>query len=237
MKAAPDALRAYNAKRDFARTPEPRGQVHAAERARAFVIQKHAATALHYDLRLELDGVMLSWAVPKGPSLDPADKRLAMRTEDHPLSYNTFEGTIPEGHYGAGNVIVWDRGQWEPTGDAHAGMAAGKLEFRIHSVKLQGLWELVRTGRRDDERERWLLFKKRDEFARPNSAYDVTRAQPDSVVSGRALAPRGKAMPAASQPRPRAKSVKRAARTASAKPPTAKKADRARRQGSSNRSP
>ena len=204
MSRRADPLREYNAKRDFAHTPEPRGE-RSDDASHAFVIQKHAATALHYDVRLELDGLMLSWAVPKGPSFDPADKRLAMRTEDHPVSYNAFEGTIPEGHYGAGNVIVWDRGQWEPVGDPHAAMAAGKLEFRIDSVKLRGLWELVRTSHAGDKRERWLLFKKHDEYARPRSAYDVTSTLPQSVVSGRDLAPRGQPMPDAPRRAPRTK--------------------------------
>ncbi|MBK1616822.1 ATP-dependent DNA ligase, partial [Rubrivivax gelatinosus] len=125
--AAPaDPLQVYLAKRDFAITPEPSPAVHADAADPVFVIQKHDATRLHYDFRLELDGVLLSWAVPKGPSLDPADKRLAVRTEDHPLAYAGFEGTIPRGQYGAGDVIVWDRGRWTALGDPRAGLAAGK---------------------------------------------------------------------------------------------------------------
>src|SRR5262245_37707935 len=144
MQRAPAPARAalspYRAKRDFAKTPEPRGAAApqprgAAARARgtrAFVIQKHAARRLHYDLRLAIDGVMVSWAVPKGPSVDPRDKRLAVHVEDHPLAYNEFEGTMPEGHYGAGSVLIWDRGRWEPEGDPAAGLAQGKLAFRLH---------------------------------------------------------------------------------------------------------
>jgi bifunctional non-homologous end joining protein LigD len=176
-------LELYRAKRDFAVTPEPSGdagQEHAGERA--YVIQKHAATRLHYDLRLEHAGVMWSWAVPKGPSYDPSDKRIAMRTEDHPIAYNTFEGTIPKGHYGAGTVLVWDRGTWEPSGDPEKGMAEGKLLFTVHGLKLKGQWELVRIKPKEGERgEPWILFKKRDSHARSRQDYDVVRALPDSV--------------------------------------------------------
>src|SRR4029450_5797122 len=118
--------------------------------------------SLHYDFRLELDGVLLSWAVPKGPSYDPSDKRMAVRTEDHPLAYADFEGTIPEGQYGAGQVIVWDRGRWIPVGDPPAGRARGKLAFDLVGHKLKGRWELVRMRKPDERQETWLLFKKRD---------------------------------------------------------------------------
>ena len=176
-------LREYRAKRNFAATPEPRGDEAAAGAGTlAYVIQKHAATRLHYDLRLEHDGVMWSWAVPRGPSLDPADKRVAMRTEDHPISYNRFEGTIPKGQYGAGSVIVWDRGHWEPAGDPAQGLAEGKLLFTLHGLKLRGQWELVRIKPKDGERgDPWILFKKRDAYARPHREFDVVRALPDSV--------------------------------------------------------
>jgi len=176
-------LELYRAKRDFSATPEPRGDAAPASGGRlAYVIQKHAATRLHYDLRLEHDGVMWSWAVPKGPSLDPADKRIAMRTEDHPIAYNRFEGTIPKGHYGAGTVIVWDRGHWQPAGDPAQGLAHGKLLFTLHGLKLQGQWELVRIKPKDGERgDPWILFKKRDRHARAHGDYDVVRARPDSV--------------------------------------------------------
>jgi bifunctional non-homologous end joining protein LigD len=166
-----DRLKAYRTKRDFKATPEPAADATApvsTTKAGAFVIQKHDATRLHYDVRLELDGAMLSWAVPKGPSLDPTDKRLAVRTEDHPIAYNRFEGTIPKGQYGAGTVIVWDRGTWTPVGDPHAGLADGKVIFDVKSKKLGGRWEFVRTSK-PGEKESWFLFKKRDRFARPRS--------------------------------------------------------------------
>jgi bifunctional non-homologous end joining protein LigD len=178
-----DRLAQYRAKRKFAHTPEPEGKLAAAGYTLAFVIQKHAATRLHYDFRLELDGVMLSWAVPKGPSFDPTDKRMAIRTEDHPASYNTFEGTIPKGHYGAGTVIVWDQGTWEPVGDPRQGLAAGKLLFKLHGQKMAGLWELVNIGKGAEKQVPWILFKKRDGHARPKAAdYDVVTALPDSVL-------------------------------------------------------
>lgn len=196
-------LELYHAKRDFSATPEPRGDAATATAATgaplAYVIQKHAATRLHYDLRLEHDGVMWSWAVPKGPSVDPADKRIAMRTEDHPIAYNRFEGTIPKGHYGAGTVIVWDRGRWQPVGDPAQGLADGKLLFTLDGLKLKGRWELVRIKPKDGERgDPWILFKKRDAHARPRADYDVVRALPDSVgpaplpteAAGTATAPR-----------------------------------------------
>ncbi len=176
-----DPLRRYSAKRNFAITPEPKA-VREDAADRSFVIQKHWASRLHYDFRLELDGVLLSWAVPKGPSLDPKDKRLAIHVEDHPVSYGGFEGTIPARQYGAGEVIVWDRGHWDPVGDPRAGMAAGKLVFMLHGEKLAGLWELVRTSKADARQEQWLLFKKRDEWARPVADYDVISALPDSVI-------------------------------------------------------
>lgn len=178
-------LAEYNAKRDFTGTAEPAGKL-AQRRSQdlGFVIQKHWASRLHYDFRLELDGVMLSWAVPKGPSCDPTRKQLAIHVEDHPVSYNTFEGEIPKGHYGAGTVIVWDRGTWEPVGDPREGLAKGKLIFRLHGQKLAGLWELVRISKPGEKKQdQWLLLKKRgDAWARPTSAYDVITALPDSVV-------------------------------------------------------
>jgi bifunctional non-homologous end joining protein LigD len=181
-------LDTYRAKRNFGKTPEPqpeseRDEPAAAPEALAFVIQKHAATRLHYDFRLELDGVMLSWAVPKGPSYDPADKRMAVRTEDHPISYNSFEGTIPRGQYGAGTVIIWDRGTWTPLADPHQGLAEGKLVFTLHGHKMAGMWELVRIAKPGDRQIAWLLFKKRDGLERPKAAYDVVSALPDSVVA------------------------------------------------------
>jgi len=179
----PPPLALYQSKRNFAATPEPAGDAATARSGpSAYVIQKHAATRLHYDLRLEHNGVMWSWAVPKGPSYDPADKRIAMRTEDHPIAYNRFEGTIPKGHYGAGTVLIWDRGRWEPAGDPEQGLAEGKLLFTVHGQKLHGQWELVRIKPKEGERgEPWILFKKRDAFARARTEYDVVRALPDSV--------------------------------------------------------
>jgi DNA ligase D len=151
----------------------------------SFVIQKHNARNLHYDFRLELDGALLSWAVPKGPSLDPSQKRLAIHVDDHPLSYGGFEGSIPAGQYGAGDVIVWDRGVWQPHGDPHAAYAAGKLTFTLVGQKLSGDWALVRThlkGR--GAQEQWLLIKEKDAQARAAADYDIVQAEPDSVLSG-----------------------------------------------------
>ncbi|HET7097070.1 MAG TPA: non-homologous end-joining DNA ligase, partial [Casimicrobiaceae bacterium] len=186
------ALEAYRAKRDFRKTPEPRGEKSRSRARRgAFVVQKHAARQLHYDFRLELDGVLVSWAVPKGPSLDPADKRLAMHVEDHPLEYAGFEGVIPAGEYGGGTVMVWDKGSWTPRGDPVAGYRSGHLTFTLHGEKLQGNWALIRTrnsryGGKGD-REAWLLIKEVDEFAQPGSESIVDSAA-DSVVSGRSIA-------------------------------------------------
>lgn len=187
---AEPALNRYNEKRDFKITAEPAGKT-AAQRSGlkgqqfAFVIQKHWASRLHYDFRLELDGVLLSWALPKGPSFDPADKRTAIHVEDHPVSYGGFEGTIPAKQYGGGKVIVWDRGTWEPVGDPKEGMAKGKLLFRLHGEKLAGLWELVRISKPvDRKQDHWILFKKRgDAWVRPRDEYDVVTALPDSVIA------------------------------------------------------
>ncbi len=178
-----DPLARYWAKRNFALTGEPRGATGASADALGFVVQKHAATRLHYDFRLELDGVLLSWAVPRGPSYDPKDMRMAIHVEDHPLDYAGFEGTIPPRQYGAGTVIVWDRGTWEPMSDPHQGLQDGKLLFKLHGQKLFGLWELVRIAKPGERQEGWLLFKKRDAWARPRSEYDVLSALPDSVIA------------------------------------------------------
>ena len=189
---AADPLSRYRAKRDFRITNEPDAAPSTPRRAKqvpgetdgpSFVVQKHDARRLHYDFRLELDGVLLSWAVPKGPCFDPKVKRLAVHTEDHPLDYGGFEGTIPEKQYGAGRVVIWDRGSWEPVNDPRAGMKEGKLVFRLHGEKLAGDWELIRTGKQDARQEQWLLFKKRDEWARPIDDYDVIAALPDSVIA------------------------------------------------------
>jgi len=182
------ALESYRKKRDFARTPEPPGRVRAAGRGSRFVVQKHDASRLHYDFRLELDGVLKSWAIPKGPSLDPAERRLAMETEDHPLEYAGFEGVIPEGEYGGGTVMVWDRGTWSPVGDARAGFEKGNLKFRLDGEKLRGGWALVRMrGRPGDRGRSWLIIKERDGEARRADRYDVEAMRPESVASGRDL--------------------------------------------------
>lgn len=178
------ALEDYHRKRHFGRTGEPAGRARQ-HPGRSFVVHKHAARRLHYDLRLEHDGVLLSWAVPKGPSLDPAEKRLAVQVEDHPVDYNDFEGLIPEGQYGAGPSALWDRGYWEPLGDVGKGLAQGKLHFRLHGERLAGGWHLVRAGGRKAAGKDWLLIKERDECADP--ARDLLAAAPDSVVSGRTL--------------------------------------------------
>jgi len=193
------SLAAYQRKRDFKHTPEPAGEVASSGEQLSFVVQKHAARRLHYDFRLELDGTLKSWAVPKGPSLDPSDKRMAVEVEDHPLSYGGFEGVIPEGHYGAGSVIVWDRGTWSPIGDAGKGYREGKLKFELHGEKLHGGFTLVRMRQRDGERQTsWLLIKERDDEARPAGEFDVVEALPDSVLGKKAKkASASKAKPAA----------------------------------------
>ncbi|WBY03551.1 DNA ligase D [Ramlibacter tataouinensis] len=180
--APTDALRAYRSKRRFEATPEPATGGVANEAERAFVVQKHWATRLHYDFRLELEGTMKSWAVPKGPSYDPADKRMAMPTEDHPIAYNRFEGTIPKGNYGAGKVIIWDKGTWHPLEDPHQGWRDGKLKFELRGHKLHGHWTLVRMkGRGNGREDPWLLIKERDAFARPAGEFSVADEMPDSV--------------------------------------------------------
>jgi bifunctional non-homologous end joining protein LigD len=185
--AAP--LAAYNAKRDFSRTSEPAGSVPKAKgKTLHFVIQKHAASHLHYDLRLELDGVMKSWAVPKGPSLDPGVRRLAMEVEDHPISYNTFEGTIPAGEYGGGTVMLWDRGSYEAADGGGSeslrrGYERGDLKFVLHGKRLHGGWVLVRLRR--PGRPQWLLIKHRDDHADPES--DITADETTSVTTKRSM--------------------------------------------------
>src|SRR5438093_262909 len=178
-KGKTDPLSAYRAKRSLERTPEPgaRPAVPAATAGGLFVVHMHAATRLHWDLRLEMEGVLKSWAVPKGPSANPADKRLAVHVEDHPLEYGDFEGKIPEGNYGAGSVIVWDRGQWVPLEDPEAGLKKGKLLFDLKGYKLRGRWTLVKIKK---EVKEWLLIKERDAFARENG----DDFPPGSVLSG-----------------------------------------------------
>jgi bifunctional non-homologous end joining protein LigD len=185
------SLKTYREKRDFNTTTEPEGKSsaskHGSNAAPQYVIQKHRATSLHYDFRLEFKGVLLSWAVPKGPSTDPAIKRLAMRVEDHPLEYMNFEGVIPEGEYGGGTVMVWDNGTWTPeSADIGEALQKGDLKFNLQGKKLHGSWVLVRTrGFGASSKESWLLIKHRDRFS---SADEITEAKPKSVLSGRLLA-------------------------------------------------
>lgn len=183
-------LSEYRAKRDFEKTTEPVGgeTTSAGSGQLRFVVHKHAASRLHYDLRLELDGVLKSWAVPKGPSLDSSQKRLAVEVEDHPLEYAGFEGVIPEGEYGAGTVMIWDEGTWEPVGDPHEALQAGSLKFLVHGVRLTGGFALVRMRRRPSEtRDNWLLIKERDEHARAGSDAEALSADAVSVRTGRSM--------------------------------------------------
>src|SRR4029077_12448860 len=184
------SLTEYQDKRDFKLTPEPKGAAHPRNSAQelSFVVQKHQASHLHYDFRLEWNGVLLSWAVPKGPSLDPSVKRLAMQVEDHPVEYGGFEGVIPEGEYGGGTVMVWDRGTWTPeVPDVDAALAKGDLKFTLNGAKLKGSWVLVRTRGfgGGGGRASWLLIKHRDRFA---STKDVTLKEPRSASTERLLA-------------------------------------------------
>jgi bifunctional non-homologous end joining protein LigD len=184
-------LKEYQAKRDFAKTQEPSGDSAVDRKDQlTFVVQKHDATRLHYDFRIELDGVLKSWAVTKGPSDNPADKRLAVRVEDHPLDYGTFEGTIPEGEYGGGTVMLWDEGTWEPVqGDPHDGLAEGDLKMRLHGHRMKGEWVLVHMKGRDSKRksgpprENWLLIKHHDDYAR--DAETLVTKFTTSVSTGR----------------------------------------------------
>jgi bifunctional non-homologous end joining protein LigD len=169
----------YGRKRDFKRTGEPEGKPARPHKKLIYVIQKHQASRLHYDFRLEWNGVLLSWAVPKGPSPDPSIKRLAMRVEDHPIEYANFEGVIPEGEYGGGTVMVWDRGTWTPeVPDVDEALGHGDLKFTLHGKKLEGSWVLVQTPRG------WLLIKHRDEYA---SKEDLLKAEPRSAISKKLL--------------------------------------------------
>jgi bifunctional non-homologous end joining protein LigD len=183
----PDLLKKYRTMRDFGDTPEPSGGKPKKTKLPIFVIQKHHASHLHYDFRLEMEGVLKSWAVPKGPSYDPTVKRLAMMTEDHPYDYAKFEGVIPAGNYGAGNVIIWDNGTWEfiePGDDPVKALKSGKLTFRMYGKKMFGEWALVKIkGRYGDKGNEWLLLKHRDEFA--NDKIDVTEVAPRSIISNR----------------------------------------------------
>lgn len=215
-------LEKYNSMRDFQESPEPagvaksskggrKGDVHALQ----FCIQKHDASRLHYDFRLELDGALKSWAVPKGPSLDPKIKRLAVHVEDHPLDYAAFEGSIPEGHYGAGDVIVWDRGVWIPQGDPLEAYAKGRLKFELQGEKLSGLWNLVRT-KMPGKQEQWFLIKHQDNAARGQDVYDVVAAEPDSVLSERTIIAKAPKTPSTAKP----KATKRATEPVRKKHPT-----------------
>src|SRR5436305_2269775 len=217
-------LTEYQRKRDFTKTREPSGETKTAtakksaprkKRAPAlqFVIQKHEASHLHFDFRLELDGVMKSWAVPKGPSYDPSVRRLAMEVEDHPIEYNTFEGTIPQGEYGGGTVMLWDRGTYEPEGGdgveaLRDGYARGDLKFVLHGDRLRGGWVLVRMKR--PGRPQWLLIKHRDEFA--TSAHDIVGEVTTSVATGRTMEDIEAGKKRASRPRERARATTAARR-------------------------
>ena len=184
----PELLKKYRAMRNFGVTPEPSGGKPKKTKLPIFVIQKHQASRLHYDFRLEMEGVLKSWAVPKGPSYDPTVKRLAMMTEDHPYDYASFEGVIPEGNYGAGNVIIWDNGTWEfiePGDDPVAAVEQGKLTIRMYGKKMFGEWALVKIKGRSPKGNEWLLLKHRDEFA--NDKIDVTEVAPRSVVTNRTV--------------------------------------------------
>ena len=201
----PDALKRYKAKRDFGVTPEPADGGEPGGEVLSFVIQKHWASRLHYDFRLELDGTMKSWAIPKGPSFDSSDKRMAVQVEDHPLAYSSFEGTIPPKQYGAGKVIIWDKGSWHPLHEPHQAYADGNLKFELRGHKMHGKWVLVRmhhkdksTARSDEKKEAWLLIKEKDEFTRPAAEFSVVDEMPDSV---QALPPPG-APPKGAPPAP-----------------------------------
>ena len=191
---AQEKLQTYRAKRNFGKTSEPSGEAATAPGTRLrFVIQKHDATRLHYDLRLELDGVFKSWAVTRGPSVDPHDKRLAVEVEDHPLDYGDFEGTIPKGEYGGGTVLLWDRGYWSPEGmTAEDGLAKGDLKFTLEGDRLHGSWVLVRikkdrwAGKSGAKRTNWLLIKHRDGYAKEGEGESAI-AQERSIASGRAM--------------------------------------------------
>ena len=203
------ALEDYRRKRKFAETPEPAGRARRADRSRIFVVQKHSARRLHYDVRLAIGGVLASWAVPRGPSMNPADKRLAIRTEDHPLEYADFEGVIPAGHYGAGTVMVWDKGTYEPKHGIPPDreLAQGKIDVELHGAKLRGGFSLVRPATRSaapGAMERWLLIKHRDQYADP--AWDVEDPALDrSVLTGRRMHEIDGGRPKEGSRRPRAR--------------------------------
>ncbi|XBV15237.1 hypothetical protein BIKONL_002716 [Pseudomonas putida] len=201
-------LEKYNRMRDFNASPEPSGaeksdkrSKRAAAHALQFCVQKHDATRLHYDFRLELDGTLKSWAIPKGPCLDPKVKRLSVHVEDHPLDYASFEGTIPGGHYGAGDVIVWDRGIWLPQGDPAEAYKKGRMKFELQGEKLSGLWNLVRTNI-EGKQEQWFLIKHQDEAAKPLANFDVVAEMPNSVLSDRTIIPKKRGRAKVTSPKP-----------------------------------
>ncbi|WP_406822184.1 DNA ligase D [Pseudomonas sp. KnCO4] len=201
-------LEKYNRMRDFNASPEPSGAEKSGKRSKRssvhalqFCVQKHDATRLHYDFRLELDGTLKSWAIPKGPCLDPKVKRLSVHVEDHPLDYASFEGTIPEGHYGAGDVIVWDRGIWLPQGDPAEAYKKGRMKFELQGEKLSGLWNLVRTNI-EGKQEQWFLIKHQDEAAKPLADFDVVVKLPNSVLSDRTIIPKKRGRAKATSPKP-----------------------------------
>jgi bifunctional non-homologous end joining protein LigD len=188
-RAIRSELATYRSKRNFSKTGEPAGEKASATSYHAYLIQKHAASRLHYDFRLELGGVLKSWAVTLGPSLNPEDKRLAVQVEDHPLEYGSFEGTIPKGEYGGGTVMLWDQGTWEAIGNADRDLARGNLTFVLHGKRLKGRWHLVRLRSRRSgasKRENWLLIKGKDEYADANGGVAIERFQ-KSVVSRRGM--------------------------------------------------
>lgn len=189
------SLTRYKAKRDFTKTKEPKGSRKKAPAGKRhkFVIQQHAARAMHYDLRLEIDGTMVSWAVPKGPSLNPKIRRLAVQTEDHPIEYNTFEGIIPPGEYGGGSVIIWDRGTYKNIKQKDGALVSlsrclddGQIEFFLYGKKLKGGFALIRTGSDTGEKSKWLLVKMRDEYA--DARRNPVASQPESVKTGKTIA-------------------------------------------------
>lgn len=218
-----DTLQQYREKRNFGITSEPAEGGIANEEARAFVIQKHWASRLHYDLRLELDGAMKSWAVPKGPSYDVADKRMAVQVEDHPIAYNQFEGEIPKGQYGAGRVIIWDEGVWVPLEDPVEGYRRGMLKFEMHGVKMRGKWALIRMKGKGEKQPPWLLIKEKDAFVKPAAEFSVVDEMPDSVVPLRAEVKKARAQQARAATAAKAKGAK-ASKGATAKGATAKAA-------------
>ncbi|WP_034295141.1 non-homologous end-joining DNA ligase [Herbaspirillum sp. RV1423] len=196
------SLARYRGKRDFSVTPEPPPVKRSSGKTLSYFIQRHHARTLHYDFRLEVDGVLKSWAVPKGPSLDPRDKRLAIQVEDHPYDYGSFEGTIPAHQYGAGEVVLWDRGEWLPLGDPAAGLEKGRLEFELRGAKLSGRWVLVRMSKGDSAKENWLLIKENDDAARTGKQAMITELRPESVAptAGKASAPKGNGAGSAPEP-------------------------------------